>query len=93
MCLPTALLRAYFTRVNMPLNTTTAEVMLQRSTRSLRHLHREVVHAFLGMTKSAATTFSCRLGGNVQQVGNRVQAPPEERLAGGPFLISLPQIL
>ena len=45
------------------------------------------------MVASAATTFSCRLGGKVQQVGNRVQVPPEDRLPGGPFPISLPQLL
>ena len=31
--------------------------------------------------------------GEVKQVGNRVQVPPEDRLLGGPCPISLPQLL
>ena len=62
-CLPVAILRACFTCVNMPLNTAMDGVMLHRIPRSLHHLSREVVRAFLGMAASAAATLSCRLGG------------------------------
>ena len=62
-CLPAAILRVCCTRVNMPLDPETAGVMLCRIPRSLRHSRNEVVRNFLGMSESAAATFSCRLGG------------------------------
>ena len=62
MCRPAALLRACYTRVNIPLDTATAGMMFHISLRSFHHLHREVVRAFLGMATSAAATFSCCLG-------------------------------
>ena len=61
--LPVALLRACCTRVNMPLDLETAEVMLRSSPRSLRHLCSEVECVFLGMAASTAATFYCCLGG------------------------------
>ena len=63
-CLLVTLLRACCTRVNMPLDLATAGVMLCSSPRSLQHLRSEIECAFLGMSASAATTFSCCLGGN-----------------------------
>ena len=54
-CLPAALLRAWCTRANMHLNPEMAGLMLSSIPRILRHLHREVVHAFLaymGITRS-----------------------------------------
>ena len=62
-CLPAAILRACCTRVNIHLNPETAGLMLCSSPRSLRHLCREVVRAFLGMAASASATLSCRIGG------------------------------
>ena len=47
----------------MPLNLATAGVMLCNIPRSLRHLCREVVRAFLGKSTNATTTFSYSLGG------------------------------
>ena len=64
-CLLVTLLRACCTRVNMPLDQATAGVMLWSSPRSLHHLRSEIECAFLGMSTSAATTFSCCLGGVV----------------------------
>ena len=77
----------------MPLNPEMAGLMLRIILRSLRHFFSEVVRIFLGMAASAAATFSFRLGGKVQQVVNRVQVPHEDRLPGGPFPISLHQLL
>ena len=71
-CLPSTLLRACCTRVNMPLDPYMTGVVLCSSPRRLRHMHplhhlhhflREVVRAFLWMASNAASTFSCRLGG------------------------------
>ena len=62
-CLPAAILRSCCTLVNMTLDPAKAGVMLHKIPRSLRHLRREVVQTFPGMTASAAATFSCCLGG------------------------------
>ena len=55
-CLPAAILRECCTRMNMHIDPATAMLMLCSSPRSLRHLCREVVRAFLSMAASAAAT-------------------------------------
>ena len=61
-CLPTALLIACCTRVNMPLDPETDKLMLSRISKRLCHLRREVVRALLGMAASAAASFYFSLG-------------------------------
>ena len=62
-CCPADFLRKCCTHVNIPLDPAIAGVMFFIIPRSLQHLRREVVRVSLGMINSAATTFSCLLGG------------------------------
>ena len=93
MCLIVTLLRACFTRANMPLDLATAGVMLHSSPRSLRHLRSEVECAFLGMAASAAATFYYRLGVRRSRWEIIVDVPPKDCISGGPGTIFLPQLI